>query len=87
MSKPPGRVLIKAIESLRMYDDNWDSYGANKPSHAAIDKAIKLIESVHVCPTVNGDIALRFQLGNTSVELTVREDEQTEVSVDVEPSP
>lgn len=65
-------VAIEKIHSFSQLEENWDSYGATKPSKVAIDNAIKFIkyadedglEVYFTAPNVNGEILVEYKFSN-----------------------
>lgn len=70
------RRQIGFIRSFSSLEDNWDTYGAYKPSNKAITKAIvfakylsdKRIEIFFTAPTPDGDIIIELQNKGANLE-------------------
>lgn len=79
--------LFQKLNRLRELPYNWDSYGAEKPSPAAIRGAqLFLIHHHHLAlpfyflaPGVNGEVMLEFQNQKKAAELYFLNDGQTEL--------
>ncbi|MBX7216654.1 MAG: hypothetical protein K1X90_06740 [Candidatus Kapabacteria bacterium] len=69
--------VMESLHSFRQLEENWDSYGAAKPSEKAISKAINLVKQLDkagkavyfVAPGPNGEIVVELRLGEYSVEI------------------
>ncbi|MBK6565099.1 MAG: hypothetical protein IPL63_00185 [Saprospiraceae bacterium] len=67
---------ISLIKSFGNLDDNWNSYGANKPTAKAIVKAVnfakylsdRCLEIFFTAPTPDGDILIELKNGGASLE-------------------
>ena len=76
------RNNLKHIYSILSYgqlEENWDSYGAERPSEAAIVKAIsfitqivslKRLEVFYTAPTPDGDILVELKHESCNLEFT-----------------
>jgi hypothetical protein len=70
------RRQIGLIKSFGSLEDNWDTYGANKPSTKAIIKAVsfakylsdKGINIFFTAPTPDGDILIELQNDGANLE-------------------
>jgi hypothetical protein len=80
-------MLLNKLNRLRDLPHNWNSYGAEPPSPAAIRGAqLFLINHHHLAlpfyflaPGVNGEVMLEFQEQNKAAELYFLDDGQTEL--------
>lgn len=84
------KKAITKIKSLSQLDDNWDSYGAEKPSNISINNAIKFIkkadkdklEVYFIAPGVNGDTLVEYKFSNKiSAEIYFNSDGTNELLV------
>jgi hypothetical protein len=70
------RRQIGFIRSYGNLEDNWDTYGADKPSNKAITKAVsfakylsdKSIDIFFTAPTPDGDILIELQNEGANLE-------------------
>lgn len=73
---------IHKLNSFLQLPDNWDSYGAQPPSKAAVERAIhfilKLVQKdqlpFFIAPSPNGDILIELRTNNVSYEFTFSKD-------------
>ena len=78
--------MIQKLQSFRQLKENWDSYGAAKPSVNAINRAISLVKTLDlanqpvyfVAPGPNGEIVVEFREGEYSIEITVDDEGKEE---------
>ena len=66
---------VERLEVLRNIDDNWDGYGASKPSNQTVDRAIIFLRLIYnkkpyllkylhhedICPMPYGTIVMDFE--------------------------
>ena len=79
--------LLGKLNDFEKMDENWDGYGALKPSRKAISQARDFIkDSIHlelpfyfVSPSVNGEIILEFKKDSKSAEIYFNEDSDPEL--------
>jgi hypothetical protein len=66
--------IIETIESMRLLEEDWDSYGGTPPAIETITRAITFVHEFlgsgqpHVCPTNDGKISFEGDNG-TSIEI------------------
>lgn len=77
---PLSNAAIKAASNIlgfRNYADNWDSYGAERPSESAIVNALSFIRAIDAhripvyftAPGPNGEIVVELRKGNYEAEV------------------
>lgn len=70
-------AVVAKLQSFRELKENWDSYGAAKPSEGAISSAIRLVHSLDragypvyfTAPGPNGEIVVELKQGERSLEV------------------
>lgn len=89
---PLSNAAMKAaskILSFRNFADNWDSYGAEKPSERAIVNALSFIRVVDAngipvyftAPGPNGEIVVELRKGNYEAEVYFHANNSNEVLI------
>lgn len=89
---PLSNAAIKAalkIIGFRNFADNWDSYGAEKPSESAIVNALSFIRVIDAhgipvyftAPVPNGEIVVELRKGNYEAEVYFNADNSNEVLI------
>lgn len=79
--------LLGKLNDFEKMDENWDGYGALKPSRKAISQVRNFImDSIYlelpfyfVSPSVNGEIILEFKKDSKSAEIYFNEDRDPEL--------
>lgn len=77
------------ILGFRNYADNWDSYGAEKPSESAIVNALSFIRVIDAhgisvyftAPGPNGEIVVELRKGNYEAEVYFNADNSNEILI------
>lgn len=77
------------ILGFRNYADNWDSYGAERPSESAIVNALSFIRVIDAhripvyftAPGPNGEIVVELRKGNYEAEVYFNADNSNEVLI------
>ncbi len=77
------------ILGFRNYADNWDSYGAERPSESAIVNALSFIRVIDAhripvyftAPGPNGEIVVELRKGNYEAEAYFNADNSNEVLI------
>lgn len=83
----PAKDMIMRLEQMRNLKDNWNSYGAEVPSPAAIKYALKfIVDNIQyglpyyfVAPGVNGEVMIELKEGDRVAEIFFWEDNSTEL--------
>lgn len=89
---PLSNAAMKAASKIlgfRNYADNWDSYGAEKPSESAIVNALSFIRVIDVhgisvyftAPGPNGEIVVELRKGNYEAEVYFNANNSNEVLI------
>lgn len=89
---PLSNAAMKAASKIlgfRNYADNWDSYGAEKPSESAIVNALSFIRVIDAhgisvyftAPGPNGEIVVELRKGNYEAEVYFNADNSNEVLI------
>lgn len=68
--------FIDILESFRILDHNWDSYGGDAPMREVLDRAISFVKGLQllnevvyqVAPGPNGEIMIELRNGGKSIE-------------------
>jgi|AntAceMinimDraft_16_1070373.scaffolds.fasta_scaffold16417_2 hypothetical protein len=71
------KKFISKLQSFKEYAENWDSYGAKKPSEIAINNAITLIKQLDennlpiyfTAPGPNGEIIVELKKNKIEIEV------------------
>lgn len=79
--------LMEKLNSMRFFDKNWDSYGAEPPSEVAISSAIDFLRSnvfyslpfYFTAPGVNGEVMIELKDRNHAAELFFNPDGSNEL--------
>lgn len=79
--------LLDRLRKLEALEDNWDSYGAKKPTTNALKSANKFLRKYHstglpfyfIAPGVDGEVMIEFSRGNKAAELYFNEDGSNEL--------
>lgn len=83
------RKVVSKISDFRNFADNWDSYGAEKPSESAILNALSFIRVIDAqgipvyftAPGPNGEIVIELRKGNYEAEVYFNADNSNEVLI------
>ena len=83
------RKVVSKISGFRSLADNWDSYGAEKPSESAIINALSFIRTIDAheipvyftAPGPNGEIVVELRKGNYEAEVYFNADKSNEVLI------
>ena len=89
---PLSNAAVKAASKIlgfRNYADNWDSYGAERPSESAIVNALSFIRAIDAhripvyftAPGPNGEIVVELRKGNYEAEVYFNADNSNEVLI------
>ena len=89
---PLSNAAMKAASKIlgfRNFADNWDSYGAEKPSESAIVNALSFIRVIDAhgipvyftAPGPNGEIVVELRKGNYGAEIYFNADNSNEVLI------
>ncbi|TVM03632.1 MAG: hypothetical protein CV087_04220 [Candidatus Brocadia sp. WS118] len=89
---PLSNAAIKTASKIlgfRNFADNWDSYGAEKPSESAIVNALSFIRVIDAhgipacftAPGPNGEIVVELRKGNYEAEVYFNADNSNEVLI------
>ncbi|MBD8490076.1 hypothetical protein IFO69_15065 [Echinicola sp. CAU 1574] len=79
--------MMHKLSEVGQINENWDSYGASKPSATSMQLAKDfLLDSAHwqlpfyfLAPGVNGEILIEFNQNNKAVELYFNDDGNSEL--------
>ncbi len=83
------KQFISKLNSYRVLEPDWDSYGADVPSDESIDQAIGLIKKADrnalpvyfVAPGPNGELVIEFKKGKKEAAVYINPDRSTELVV------
>ena len=83
------RKVVSKISGFRSLVDNWDTYGAEKPSGNAIANAVSFIRTIDAyeipvyfsAPGTNGEIVVELRKGNYEAEVYFNADNSNEVLI------
>lgn len=62
---------MKRFEELRQLEEDWDSYGGQPPTKAAIEAAEKIHNNLAYVPVRDGSIQIEFHAAGADVEIAV----------------
>lgn len=81
------RNMLEKLGHFENLPENWDSYGASRPSEMAVKNARSFLYENHflalpfyfIAPGVNGEVMLEFKQGERSAELYFNVDNSNEL--------
>lgn len=77
------REVLSKIKTFSQLRENWDSYGAEPPSKAALQNALSFVKTLDrqrlpvffTAPGPNGEVLVELKTNHKSVEITFEPDE------------